>query len=342
MQPRVWAVPAWILAGLLAVMPAVVRAQEPAALTVTVDRDRVTVGERITVTVVLRLAADAQPNLTDLERQFDPLELLVVGLPEERPLGAGMKEIRVRYQVAAFRTGGMQLPALTVTFARPDGTTGAATSTPIPISVVSVIPPGADPADVRDLKGQIDLPYTPPVSSRAVAAVIAFVVGVSGAAALGGWLVWRRGRAPALEGESVPAPPVAPEAAARAELDRIAALGLLERGDLTAFHALLAACVRRYLSDRYGFPAFAMTTTELRARMEQLGVGRWQARLTAGLLAECDAVSYAGYRPAPARAESNLAMAYEIVSLSGAEAEAVATIPVSEPGLGQEPATGRR
>jgi len=109
------------------------------------------------------------------------------------------------------------------------------------------------------------------------------------------------------------APPASPEAAARAELDRIAGLGLLEKGEVKQFHGLLAACIRRYLTARHHFPAFAMTTTELRRRMEDFGVGRWQARLVAGLLTETDAASFAQYVPARARCEQNLEMAYQIV-----------------------------
>lgn len=75
----------------------------------------------------------------------------------------------------------------------------------------------------------------------------------------------------------------------------------------------LAATVRRVIAARYGLPAHALTTRELRRRMEGEGVDRWQARLVAGLLEECDAVVYAGYRPAPERRTADLTMAREIV-----------------------------
>jgi hypothetical protein len=75
----------------------------------------------------------------------------------------------------------------------------------------------------------------------------------------------------------------------------------------------LATAVRTVLSERYGFPASALTTGELQHRMEAEGVDRWQARLVGGLLEECDAVVYAGYRPAIERREADLTMAREIV-----------------------------
>lgn len=302
-----------------------VRAQQADGLSVTVDRTQVTVGDRIAVTVVLRLPAGAQPDLAALEQQFGELDVLVIGLPVEQAIAGGLKEIRIRYEVAAFRPGAARVPPLTVGFTAPDGSPAAATSAPVPLDVVSVIPPG-DAADaVRDLKPQIELPFSTGTSPRTAAAAALVAVVLVGA----GLLSWRLVR----QRRPVPAPPAAiadasPEAAARAELDRISALGLLESGDLEQLHALLAACIRRYLSERYGFPAFAMTTTELHSRMERHGVGRWQARLTTGLLSECDAVTYARYRPAPARAESNLAMAYEVVGLNVGESMPPAPMPV--------------
>lgn len=315
------------LAGTLAARPVHVRAQPATSLNVTVDRTQVTVGDRIAVSVVARLPAAAQPDLTALEDQLrDGIDVLVIGLPEERAVDGGMKEIRIRYEVAAFRPGGVVVPALTLTFPGQDGAPVAISSAPIPIAVASVLPPGADAADVRDLKPQIDLPFSAGVSTRQLIAVGAFIVTVGAVAALAGWWLWRRRRpAPVVAAPVLAA--LTPEDVARAELDRIAGLGLLEAGGLEQFHALLAACVRRYLSDRYGFPAYAMTTSELRGRMERLGVGRWQARLTAGLLSECDAVAYARYAPARERAENNLAMAYEVVAAADA-------VPVAGAGTG--------
>ena len=311
--------------------PSPARAFQQPAINVTVDRTQVTVGDRIVVTVVLRLPEAAQPDLAALETQFGDLDLLVIGLAEERLIGGGQKEIRIRYEVAAFAPGDYQLPPLTVSFTGPDGQIATASSAAIPIAVESVIPPDVPADDVRDLKEQIELPLgAGGVSRRVLLAVAAFVLAVLLAAALAAWLLWRS-RRPAVPVPAPAAPLTTPEAVARAELDRIAGLGLIDEGKLVEFHNLLAACIRRYLTDRYGFPAFAMTTSELRSRMEHHGVGRWQARLATGLLSECDAVAYARYAPASARAESNLSMAYEIVSLT--EEESLPPVPVTAAGV---------
>ncbi len=87
--------------------------------------------------------------------------------------------------------------------------------------------------------------------------------------------------------------------------------------DPVGAYRTLASAVRTVIAERYGFPAFALTTRELERRMESEGVERWQARLVGGLLEECDAVVYAGYRPANERRQADLTMAREIVEVAG-------------------------
>jgi len=90
-------------------------------------------------------------------------------------------------------------------------------------------------------------------------------------------------------------------------------LRLVEQGELVEHYRLMAICLRRYLTDRFDFRAVALTSGELTRQMEAQGIERWPARLISGLLAECDAVTYARYQPAPARLEADNAMAYEII-----------------------------
>lgn len=123
---------------------------------------------------------------------------------------------------------------------------------------------------------------------------------------LGGSLVLRRWRSrpPPAVPELPPAPPSMPD------------LALIEAAIQTnPAHAYreMALGVRSVLAGRYGFPAAALTAAEIARRMEALGLNRWQARLVSGLLDECDAVIYAGYRPAAERRLADLNMAREIL-----------------------------
>lgn len=326
---RVWRGVALVTVVLLGVVivprPVVAQtpdAQNPVSATSAIDRDTVTVGDRIRVTVTVLLPPDATVDPVALEQQFGDLEILFAGLPDERVSG-GRKEVRIGMDVAAFLVGQTAVPPLTVTAQLADGTLATAITAPLPITVQSVIPPGENPTEVRDLKPQVSMPLGGGISPRTIALVVA-VIALGLVAVL---VLVRRLRRPRAVVTPLPAAPPTAESLARAELDRIAGLNLLARGEVKELHALLAACIRRYLSDRYGFPAYAMTTTELRREMGEYGVGRWQGRLVTGLLTESDAVNFAQYQPAAARCEANLEMAYQIVDAGEPTPQPTAVVP---------------
>jgi hypothetical protein len=283
--------------------------EPPIVVSVTADRQRVTVGDPIALTLTVEHDDGVAVTLPEDAAAFGDFEVLEVGPPETRSLGSGRSRVRVTYVVAAFTTGDLTLPALEVSY-RDAGGSGIVAAAPIAIAVESVLPPGETPTDIRDLKPQVDVAGGLPGYVRpAFGALASIVVLVAGLLLIHSPLFRRRAAPP-------PAPLPVPEDVAQAELDRIAGLGLPGRGEHKAYYGLIGACVRRYLAGRYDFPALAMTTAELEGQMAEQGVGRWQARLVAGLLAQCDSVRYAQYVPATARAEADLTAAYEIIELT--------------------------
>jgi hypothetical protein len=288
-------------------------AQQPSPLTVdvTLDRSHATVGDPIGLIIVLRYDNGVQVNTDGIEDQFGPFEALSGEPPADRRNANGSGEIKLQYKVAAYRTGPTELPALTIAYGA-GGQSASVSTAPITFTVDSVIPPGDKATEIRPLKPQIEIPLP---SSAALRRSLGAAAGVLLVAVLA-LILWRR-----LRYKPVMLAPVEPleptlEAEARAELDRIVAEQYLAQGDYRTHYALVAACIRRYLTERYGFQASALTTAQLPERMVLRGVGRWRARLVAGLLAECDAVHYAHYLPAAARAEADLQMAYEVVDLA--------------------------
>ncbi|MFQ5879319.1 MAG: hypothetical protein ACE5IZ_03980 [Dehalococcoidia bacterium] len=307
----------FLLVLVLALSAATTRAAPPAQppeVTATVDVDQVTVGDRITLTVAVRHAADVRVELPQTVTGLGDLEV-VEALPLEEAVAAdGSGEIRLTYAVAAFRTGDLNLAFPPIAYVSGDGTRGEAVAPVIPIRVESVLPAGQPPVDIQDLKPQLSVPgdgvaFTRPLLAALVATAVALGMGRLA-------LYWHQ--RPRLKPPlpPPPSPAASPEEVARADLERIAALDLIARDDYKGFYSGVAACIRRYLTEQYGFPAVAMTTAELEAQMVGWGLDRWQARLVSGLLSECDAVVYARYVPAAARAEGTLDMAYEVVAMA--------------------------
>jgi len=288
-----------------------VSAQAPDAR-VTLEPSRATVGDRLTLTIVLLHddgATVAGPTAPDA---FAPLELVEALPPETREAEDGRIETQLAYVLTAFRTGEARPPLLRVTI---DGTPFDLL---VPaVTIESVLPPGG--AGPRDVSGPLAASASTPSWVWAALTMAGFA-GLSGATMALARLPLSE-RPPRL----VTPPGETPEVAARRELDALAGEGLIERGDLKAYYQRLGACLRRYLAARFDLPATAMTPGELARRLEEIEAGRWPARLAANLLEQCEAVQFAQYQPARERAEADLATAGEVITLASAP-----TLPAGE------------
>ena len=310
-----WARPYILLLALALIWTATpsAAAQTPIDFDVTLEPSRATVGDRLTLTIVARHSAGTQLAAPDGPEDFAPLELVEVRPPETRDVGDGLQETRFTYVLAAFQTGELRPPPLTIT-ARGESE-GAATVQPPAVTIESVLTAGANP-ELRDLKGPLQASAgTPPWvwAALLMAAFAALTV-------LTMVLVRRAVLRP-------PPPPAgsrveAPDEAARRELDEIAGAGLLDRGELKEHYGRIATCLRQYLSRRFDISAVAMTPPELALRLEELEVDRWPVRLALNLLQQCEAVQFAQYEPARERAEADLSTAYEVVKLTRRRDEA--------------------
>ena len=271
--------------------------------------DEVTVGDHVTYTLVIE--ADEGARIALAPSAF-PAEVELVAPPVEtrRELDSGREEVTLTFKVAPFVTGQVEIPSLPVRFTNEDGTNGLIEAPGSIILVNSVLTP--TDLEVRDLKPQAVVGNPPAtwVAPALIASVVAVLVLVGAA-------LWRRS---VLRRRALYVPPpkpvvLGPEDYARDALDK-AGIAFREDGDYEAYYTALGNVVRKYLSERFEFPAFALTTNELEGEMRDHGLDRWQIRVAGGLFTQCDSVVYARYRPAPERAEHDLTAAYEIVEMS--------------------------
>lgn len=212
---------------------------------------------------------------------------------------------RVRLVVAPFALGEQEIvPAF---FVDVDGVVEERSGAPFRWTVASTLPPGV-PLEISPLApprpiGGAESPFLRP--ALAAGAVLAAVVAVLAAWGAARWVASRPRKAVPPAEEAVPAVPALQPAEQLIDTDPAAA------------YRYVAAAVRGAIGLRYGVPAAAMTSGEIRGRMEAEGIDRWEARLVAGLLEQCDAVVYAGYRPAPERRRADLVTAREIIGGTG-------------------------
>ena len=317
MRPRHAAVAVLAIAAAalsLAASAAVARAQSRPIIrpSVTLTPDTATVGDRLTLTIAVEHSDGVTiVNAPTYGADFGGLDLIDVTPPVTTQLSPGLQRTTFVYTLAAFRTGSFTVPAITLGW--DDGQTpgGTFSTDARTITINSVLAPGD--TSLRPLKPQLDVPQAAP-SPVVPALVVAFLAVFTAA----GYVMYFRIVAippPVPAALAPPLPAAPPHDRARASLDALAAAGTAET-DPAEYYARIAGTVRRYLSERFGVAAYAMTRTEIAAGMTAAGIDRWPARLAANLLEQCESVEFAGFRPAPERRAADLAAAYEIVELT--------------------------
>jgi hypothetical protein len=287
-------------------------AADPELVDVQIDApERMTVGDRVPVQI--KVEADRGTNVALVQGSLPPeVEIATQPRTTSRPIDGGRVEVTMAFELAPFVPGEVMLPPMVLRYSLPGGTSGQLETPASRILVSSVLPQQGEVAP-RDLKPQAEIAAGGPgwVGPAVAAAALALIVTLA-------LIVWRQR---VLRSRPVPAVVVleqgelGPEDRARAVLDQ-AGVRFAEDGDYVAYYAAIATTTRRYLSERHGFPAFALTTRELQAAMRREGIDRWQIRVAGGLLQQCDSVVYANYRPAGERADADLTAAYEIVEMS--------------------------
>jgi hypothetical protein len=272
--------------------------------------DRLTVGDPFRYEIKAEVdpgssISVAPAGLPDYLRQTGRIEARSRSLPN------GRAELTVTLTVAAFVTGQLEVPPIKLRARAPGGATSDFETRPTVVNIESVLPAGGGVLTPKDLKPQAEIGTSAPailygaLAAMALALLLVLML-----------VVWRSRRLKrVVPVAAVPEEAVLPaEDRARRAID--SAAEMLGARDYNAYYSTLSTTIRSYLTERFGFPAYALTTTELQERMVRNGLDRWQARLVAGLLNQCDAVVFAQYRPAHDRADADLTAAYEIIEMS--------------------------
>jgi hypothetical protein len=286
--------------------PSLTKAEQPVTFELALQPTTATVGDRLTLTITARHPAGARLDVADDALAFAPLELLRVHRPESKLIDDGAEETRFSYIVAAFTTGTLQVEPIEATASIGGQEVVERLAVPA-VTVATVLAPGD--TSPRDLKGPLAVPTGEGGRWLWAALMMAAFAALSIATVALVQLVvrWRPStldRAPSAD------------AVARRELDDLARAGLLDEGAYAEYYRRLAATLRRYLSERFGVPATALTADELSARLSEAGADPWPARLAENVLRQGDAVQFARYQPARERAEADRSSACEIVELT--------------------------
>jgi hypothetical protein len=277
-----------LAAGLLVCAASPIAGQ--ALIRTDVDTTRVTVGDRITMTVVVEAGPGARIEWPD-SLDLGPFEVLEARIAPSVATGEGVSSLGV-FTLAAFELGELEIPALAVEVAGGNGVVASLTTDPFGVEVVSV---GADETgDVRDIRGPLEMPIG---AMRIVLGVLLLLV-VSALLYAVARRLWARGDQPA---RPTPGPLMRP--AHELAFEALAALegsSLLERGQVKEYHIEASDILRTYVERHFRVTALEMTTHEVLAALQHAGIEEPFTRGLSEFLKRCDRVKFAKMRPGTA------------------------------------------
>jgi hypothetical protein len=258
-----------------------------------VDATTVTIGDVVTVRLSVK-----HPD--KLKIAFPPVGTTLGDwtVRGSRPLpptkvADGRIENTLELQLAAFKTGNFEVPALNIETVEASGKKEVLVSEPIKVAVQSVLTGKQDA--LKDLKPQAELEadYKPFLFLlAALAAAVYLVYRVV-------QYFKRRKKGPMLKPERVRSA----EEIAREAIERLLARRLVEQGHYKQFYLELSEIIKRFLGSKLGVQSLERTTEEFTCDLRAVSLPSAQYRMIREFLEECDLVKFAKYRPGPEEVE---------------------------------------
>jgi hypothetical protein len=204
------------------------------------------------------------------------------------PPAANQSDARptLKLQVQAFEVGSIEVPPVPFQVRGRDGKLTEWTTTSAKLDLASVLPAGEPAPKPADLAPPAELAFDRRKLAKLAAGAGALL---TLGALLGWWLVRRFGGK-----KSKPAPPPIPaDIRALHDLDALLGGSALPQGDLRRFHIELAVILKRYLEDRFSFPAVERTTGEVERDLRRLAVDSLAQQPAIEVLRDCDRIKFA-------------------------------------------------
>lgn len=290
--------------------PAAAEDAPAASATVEVAPREATVGDPLAATIVVDAPAGSTIEEGAIGSELGPFTVLA-GSWKQGDAAAGRTKWTWTGSVAAYETGDLTLPALSIPLVSPGGP-GVARTESAAIRIKSVLPPedpkkAAEPADLKP-PASIDPDFTVLKKALAVVGLLLLAAGVA-------WWLHRRyaSRLAAVPPPTDPFHRVPPHVWVYEELKRLLDRRLAEEGKIDLFFSELSRILKQYLSGRYRVDLMERTTAELPPPLLQAGAPHDAVRAARALLERCDLVKFARLLPEAARCRAEVEDAYRIV-----------------------------
>ncbi|MGB5106651.1 MAG: BatD family protein [Candidatus Zixiibacteriota bacterium] len=272
---------------LLLLCTATAVAQDRISVESTVDKQSITIGDRIKYTV--KITADTSLIVDSLTVGTN-LGMFEVKdyTPRAIDIKDGMKISTESFEITTFTTGDYQIPPITIKYSTATGELNSVVTDAIAIKVNSLLT-GEEGEDIKPLRGPKDFASKIPIWMIAAAAALIVAIAVF-------WYLYRRARRPIDLGKE-PIDERLPWEIALEELNALKASDLVAKGEYKEYYLRLSEIFRRYLERRYGIQALERTTYEIIIEFRSLALENSEEEVIYHFLDECDMVKFAKHDP---------------------------------------------
>lgn len=279
---------------------------DPVYLNVKIDKNTVTIGDRIKYEVVLEYDDGIEIESPRIAENLVEFEIKDYGTEGPRKIKGARWISRTYYIVTTFATGEFIIPSLKIRYKDLDGKEGEAISGEIKINVKSIRRRPDDKDDIRPLKGPVEIKERFSIWPL-ILLVLLFIAGISI------FIYFKKKR----HIDQIPlAPPRPPEEIAMEELRALLEMQLIEKGMVKEYYIRLSDIIRRFIEARFKIFALDRTTWELYQEMRLKRIKRLYVDRIRDFLEECDLVKFAKYIATQKEIEEAYNQAREIVEIT--------------------------
>jgi len=278
---------------------------EPVNLEVKVDRDKITIGDKIKYEVIVEYDNGVEIEPYTAGKNLGEFEIKDYKIEVPQKIKSGRLISRAIYTIATFTTGEFTIPGLKIKYKDLDKQEKEISSNEIKIKVESVKPGPNDKDDIRPLAGPAEIKGALPAW-----VFVVFILLIAGIAVF----VYLKKKK---EKEEKPALPPAPaEEIARDALSALKEAKLIEKGLIKEYYIRLSDIIRTYIENKYRIFAMDRTTWELFQEMRSKRIERSHVDKINYFFEDCDMVKFAKYTPIQKEIEEAYKKAEEIVDMT--------------------------
>ncbi|MBN2735834.1 MAG: hypothetical protein JXR70_02560 [Spirochaetales bacterium] len=264
----------------------------PAELEVFVDKNSITIAEKLNLKLDLKIDKLYFADLPDWRDDPNQFTLVSVDEPTARLLKDDRFEYVKSFVLEPFLSGEYTIPSLEIKFwTEEEGEEKAhvLNTEPINITIRSLLPESREEMRMVDIKDVVNPP--PPDMTWLYWVLGGLLLGAGMAVAIVLWLRYQREK-------NKPVPTIAAHELAYEELRRLVAENLIEKGELKLFYYRINDILRHYIENRFQVHAPEQTTEEFMASIQDSTILNAELKaLLKDFMVHCDQVKFAEHVP---------------------------------------------